>query len=151
MPSRRSRTSEANETRDSGAPESQRVDKWIWYARVVKTRGLAAELVTTGKVRVNSEKIARTSTTLKVGDVVTLSVRGRIRVLKVLSPGTRRGPAAEAQGLYEDLSPPTRPAGAAPSDTDADNAVHDQAAPARDPGSGRPTKRDRRLIDRLRG
>lgn len=84
---------------------AQRLDKWLWYARVVKTRSLAAALVTRGRVRVNRERIQKPSQTVKPGDVITASVSRDMRVLKVLLPGTRRGPASEAQTLYEDLSP----------------------------------------------
>jgi len=110
----------------------QRIDKWLWFARVVKTRTLAQKLVLSGAVRVNREKCDSVSHLLKPGDVLTIAVARSVRVLKVTAPGLRRGPAEEARGLYEDLSPPPDPA--AP-------------APARGP---RPTKRDRRAIDSLR-
>ena len=121
------------------APERQRLDKWLFFARVVKSRTLAAKLVEAGKVRVNTEKVTQPAHPLKAGDGLTISLERAVRVLRVLAPGTRRGPAVEAQALYEDLTVASRP-GAAP-----------ETPPTREEGSGRPTKRERRQIDRLRG
>ena len=87
------------------AGEAQRIDKWLWFARIVKTRSLAAALVGGGAVRVNRVRIAKPSHPLIPGDVLTLALRGRVLVLKVREIGARRGPAAEARLLYEDLSP----------------------------------------------
>ena len=155
MPSRASRTRTPRAVGASGedAPDAQaaqRLDKWLWYARIVKTRTLAAELVTTGKVRVNRTKTDKPSTNLKVDDVVTLTVRGRVRVLKVCAPGTRRGPASEAQTLYEDLTAPREPTAQEAHTGEQTTAPAQAEAAVREPGSGRPTKRDRRLTDRLR-
>ncbi len=114
-----------------------RLDKWLWFARVVKSRTLAAGLVEDGKVRLNRERTTKPSQDVRVGDVLTIAVGPRIRVLEVAALGTRRGPASEAQGLYIDRSPPMR--------------VAPPQAPSgeRPSGAGRPTKRDRRHIDRL--
>ena len=120
----------------------QRLDKWLWYARLVKTRTLAAHLVSAGKVRINRERAGKPSRSIHVGDVITAAIHDRVRVLKVLATGTRRGPAAEAQSLYEDMSPP--PAGA------PDNMVRLGMPARREKGAGRPTKRDRRRIDAWR-
>jgi ribosome-associated heat shock protein Hsp15 len=109
----------------------QRIDKWLWFARLVKTRTLGQKLAVSGRIRVNREKCDSASHPLKVGDVLTITNDRGIKIVKVLDPGTRRGPAPEAQRLYEDLSPPPEPRPA--------NAV-------RDPGSGRPSKRDQRLL-----
>ncbi len=124
------------------AAAGQRLDKWLWFVRVVKSRTLAAGLVTDGRVRVNRERVAKPSQTLRVGDVVTVTVGPRVRILEMLGPGTRRGPPAEAATLYRDLTPPPVPK------PDAEPV----AAPTglRPEGSGRPTKRDRRALDRLR-
>jgi ribosome-associated heat shock protein Hsp15 len=84
--------------------DGQRLDKWLWFARVVKSRTLAAELVVLGKVRVNRIRAVKASQTLRPGDVVTLVLAGRVLVLKVLAPGVRRGPATEARRLYQPLS-----------------------------------------------
>jgi ribosome-associated heat shock protein Hsp15 len=120
----------------------QRLDKWLWFARVVKSRTLAAALVETGKVRVNRVRAEKAAQSVRAGDVLTVSVHKAVRVLKVLAPGERRGPAAEARMLYDDLTPPAVPAG---------GAGAAPATAAREPGTGRPTKRDRRAIDRLTG
>lgn len=120
-------------------PGSQRIDRWLWYARLLKSRTLAATLVTSGKLRVNSERIAKASRLVRPGDVLTFPLGDHVRVIKVLAPGTRRGPAPEARLLYEDMAPP-QPR------TAEDKTV----GPARDAGSGRPTKKDRRQTEALR-
>ncbi len=119
----------------------QRIDKWLWFARLAKTRTLAQKLALSGRVRVNREKVAAASDLVKAGDVLTIAGERGVRVLKVLAPGGRRGPAPEARLLYEDLSP----APAAAADQTGPAPTADRAA-----GSGRPTKRDRRALDRLR-
>lgn len=86
-------------------PARQRLDKWLWFARVAKTRSLAARLVTEGHVRVNSIRIGTAAKSVKPGDVVTVALERHVRVLKILAAGERRGPAPEAQRLYEDLAP----------------------------------------------
>ena len=83
----------------------QRLDKWLFFARAVKSRTLAQKLIETGVVRVNSERTMRTDHPVGAGDVLTMTVHSRLLVWKVVDPGTRRGPPSEAQGLYEDLSP----------------------------------------------
>ena len=82
----------------------QRLDKWLWFARLAKSRTLAARLVEDGHVRVNRVKAEKPAVTVKPGDVLTLSLGLQIRVLRITAPGTRRGPAAEARGLYEDVT-----------------------------------------------
>ena len=115
---------------------SLRVDKWLWQARFFKSRALAAKVVSDGKLRVNSTPISKPSRSVSPGDVLTFPKEQDVRVIKIVSIGTRRGPAPEAQALYEDLAPP-------------------QPRPKRDfgPGhdrTGRPTKRDRRALDALK-
>jgi ribosome-associated heat shock protein Hsp15 len=85
------------------------LDKWIWFARVVKTRSLAAGLIEAGHVRVNGTKIDAPSRAVKVGDVLTIALERQVRVLKILSCGDRRGPYEEARRLYEELSEPKSP------------------------------------------
>jgi ribosome-associated heat shock protein Hsp15 len=116
----------------------QRLDKWLFFARAVKSRTLAQKLIETGAVRVNSERTLHTDHQVGAGDVLTMTVHSRLLVWKILDPGTRRGPPTEAQGLYEDLSPPPLPRAEAP-------PMFGQ----RDPGAGRPTKKQRREIDGL--
>jgi ribosome-associated heat shock protein Hsp15 len=114
---------------------TQRLDKWLWFARVTKSRTLAAQLVLDGKVRVNRAKATKPSQSVRRGDVLTLAVRGKVEVLRVVAAGARRGPPAEARQLYEALS-------------STGGHPREDIAP-REPGAGRPTKRDRRLTDRL--
>lgn len=138
--------SAADREQETAAPGTQRLDKWLWFARVIKSRTQAAGLVTDGKVRVNRVRAEKPSHALKVGDVVTVSAHSRVLVLKVVAPGARRGPPVEARLLYEDLTPPaTDPTGSGGAAADARSA-----APTRERGAGRPTKRDRRAIDALR-
>lgn len=121
-------------------PEAQRLDKWLWFARMLKSRTLAAQLVADGKVRVNRSRVTKPSQTVRIGDVLTIALRGRVQILKVAATGYRRGPPAEATRLYEAIE--TREAPASPFQRTAHVAK-------REPGSGRPSKRDRRLTDRL--
>ena len=129
-------------TTDSEKPQTQRLDKWLWYARVAKTRTLASSLVQNGKVRVNRERTGKPGHAVRVDDVITVAVHGRIRVLRVVDPGKRRGPAVEAAQLFEDLSPPAVAHGR------TDGAEPNDAGQA---GGPRPTKKERRAVDRLRG
>jgi ribosome-associated heat shock protein Hsp15 len=83
----------------------QRLDRWLFFARAVKSRTLAQKLIEAGGVRVNSARTARTDHPVGAGDVLTITVNTRILVWKIAHPGERRGPPAEAATLYEDLSP----------------------------------------------
>jgi ribosome-associated heat shock protein Hsp15 len=85
---------------DRANAASQRLDKWLWFARVVKSRTLATQLVGGGKVRVNRMRVLKPSHLLHAGDVLTIALRGEVRVLQVLAVGERRGPPQEAQLLY---------------------------------------------------
>ncbi len=130
---KRTKTASADEAPAPAAAERQRVDKWLWHARLVRTRSAAAALADRGFVRVNGARIDASSRRVARGDVLTVSL-GRVRILKVLGFAERREAAPLASALYEDLTPP----------------------PAREPGDDasrggpRPTKRDRRALDRLR-
>jgi ribosome-associated heat shock protein Hsp15 len=86
------------------AADRQRIDKWLFFARVVKSRSLAAKLVAAGRVRLNRDKIEQASQPVKAGDVLTVALDRRVLVYRILAPGVRRGPAEEARPLYEDLS-----------------------------------------------
>jgi ribosome-associated heat shock protein Hsp15 len=83
------------------SPGTQRLDKWLWFARITKSRTLAAQLVQDGKVRVNRARASKPSHTVRSGDVLTIAVRGRVQVLRVMAAGERRGPPDEARLLYE--------------------------------------------------
>jgi ribosome-associated heat shock protein Hsp15 len=120
--------------------EKQRLDKWLFFSRAVKSRTLAQKLIESGAIRVNSERTDRTDHKVGPGDVLTMSVHERLLVWRILDPGARRGPATEAAGLYEDLSPPPLPREARP-------PLH----AVRTPGSGRPTKKERRDTEKLLG
>ena len=122
-------------------PETQRLDKWLWFARLAKSRTLAAALVEAGKVRVNRVRVTKPAHQVKPGDVLTVAIGTTVLIYEMIGAGARRGPAREAQTLFKDLTPPREhvvwtPAARAPAE--------------RAPGAGRPTKRDRRLTDRLR-
>lgn len=122
------------------ADARQRIDKWLFFARIVKSRTLAGKLASAGRIRVNKVKIDQPSRLVQPGDVLTVTLDRRILVLRVLDGGARRGPVAEARALYEDLTP------AAPQREDFKPAP----AARREPGAGRPTKKERREIDRFR-
>lgn len=120
--------------------DSLRIDRWLWFARFYKSRTLAAEACTARHVRSNGAPVVKPGHSVKIGDVLTFSLGPHIRIVKVLALGERRGPYEEARQLYQDLSPPIAPAAARPA-----------IAGQREPGEGRPTKADRRAIDRLQG
>lgn len=84
-----------------------RLDKWLWHARFFKTRGLAARAVSEGVIRLNAQRVVKPATAVAVGDGLTFVQAGRVRVVRVLALGSRRGPASEAQRLYVELSAAT--------------------------------------------
>ncbi|MGA7326619.1 MAG: RNA-binding S4 domain-containing protein [Rhodomicrobium sp.] len=84
----------------------QRLDKWLWYARIAKTRGVAARLIEDGCIRVNRQRVLKASASVKCGDVLTASLYGRVRLIEIRAIAQRRGPASEAQELYCELLPP---------------------------------------------
>ena len=87
------------------AVSSQRIDKWLWHARFIKTRSLSQKLVKAGKVRVNREKITNPSHPVKPENVLTLTLAREIKIIRVIAIGNRRGPYEEAKELYADLTP----------------------------------------------
>lgn len=115
--------------------DSIRLDKWLWHARFFKSRGLAAGLVKSGRCRVDGVPVSKPSRSIAPGVVLTFPKEDEIRVVKVLGCGERRGPAPEAQALYEDLTPAREP----------------RVDPIEQRVGGRPTKKDRRELDQLRG
>ena len=117
----------------------QRIDKWLFFARVTKSRSLAQERVSGGHVRINGQIVRQSSHLIGPGDRIEVALQKRDIVLLVVRPGERRGPFEQARLLYEDITPP-------PSEEDKLRLL-DQAT--RLPGSGRPTKKERRAIDRL--
>ncbi|WP_415183485.1 RNA-binding S4 domain-containing protein [Phaeovulum sp.] len=91
---------------ETAQPGRIRIDKWLWYARLYKTRVLAAEVVSKGKIRVNGQKTTKPGRAIGPGDVLAFSWAGQPRSLCLLACGARRGPAAEASALYKDLASP---------------------------------------------
>ncbi|MBL6766774.1 MAG: RNA-binding S4 domain-containing protein [Candidatus Micropelagos sp.] len=85
--------------------DSLRVDKYLWFARFFKTRSLATKRANGGRIRVNGNKIKKSSDPVRVGDILTFAQGDQIRVIRVLDLGIRRGPDQEAQNLYEDITP----------------------------------------------
>jgi ribosome-associated heat shock protein Hsp15 len=118
--------------------DRQRIDKWLWHARVVRTRSAAAALSGAGLVRINGARIDTSSRPVRPGDVVTIALDRNVRVLKVIGYAVRRGSAETVRALYEDLTPSPAPR-------------KELIGGEREEGSGRPTKRERREIDRLQG
>ncbi len=118
--------------------DRQRIDKWLWHARVVRTRSAAAELAACGHVRLNGTRIDAASRAVKLGDVVTVALDRGVRVLKVTGFAPRRGPATVARDLFTDLTP----------SAGGRSGGEVKAAPPGEPGTGWPTKQVRRAIDR---
>ena len=114
------------------------MDKWLWAARFFKTRSLAAAACAGGKVDVNDDA-AKPAKSVRVGDRLRITQRGGKRLVKVQALASTRGPAPVARALYEDLTPPAPP------------RVRQAPPPWRERGAGRPTKRERRELQRLRG
>lgn len=81
----------------------QRLDRWLWFARIAKSRTLAAQAIEGGRIRVNRVRVVKPSHALREGDVLTIALRGKVLLLKVLAVGTHRGPPPEARLLYERL------------------------------------------------
>ena len=94
---------------DPDAAQKLRLDKWLWQARFVKSRSLAAALIEAGSVRVNGIRVTRPGRDVTPGDTLTFPQANRIRLIRILDLGQRRGPAPEAQALYLDLDPPPDP------------------------------------------
>jgi ribosome-associated heat shock protein Hsp15 len=117
-------------------PARQRIDKWLFFSRLAKSRSLAQDWVGGGHVSVNGEKVRRSSAEVKVGDRLEVLVERRTYVVVVKAPGERRGPYEEARLLYDDQSPPVERV-----------TRFEQAQRA--PGAGRPEKKDRRALDKL--
>lgn len=119
---------------------NQRVDKWIWHARVVKTRTLAQKLVASGKVRIDKNKSLDPSRKISVGNILTITLPNEIKIYEVLGFSDKRGPYTQARQLYEDLSPP------APTSRTNGNEI---ALGAIKVGPS-PSKRDRQIAIRLK-
>ena len=126
---------------DQSAP--LRIDKWLWYARFFKSRALASRMVSSGRLQIDGDAVSKPHRHVQVGQTLIFPQGEVTRTIEVRALTTRRGPATEAQALYHDLDPPQK----------KDKSSDKQIIPAfevRDAGSGRPTKRDRRLSDALK-
>ena len=84
-------------------PDGLRLDKWLFFARVFKSRAMAVERIEGGGIRVNDQPCNKPGKLVRPGDRIVVSAFGQVRVLEITALGQRRGPAAEAQGLYHDL------------------------------------------------
>lgn len=113
-----------------------RLDKWLWYARFLKSRTSASKLCMAGKVRINSQRTLKAHSLVRIGDILTFPQGSTVRVVQIVKLGQRRGPASEAQCLYQDLTCPSAKSNfkAEPKDKEA---------------HGRPTKKDRRDLERF--
>ncbi|WP_380054156.1 RNA-binding S4 domain-containing protein [Falsihalocynthiibacter sp. SS001] len=120
----------------SDLPAKLRVDKWLWHARFFKSRGLASKLVTGGHLRVNGDKVSKASHAIAPGDMLTFTQGNRVRIVRVMQMSLRRGPAPEAQTLYEDHTPTPDP--------DTLQAQKTVLAVPKYAGKARPTKKERR-------
>jgi ribosome-associated heat shock protein Hsp15 len=122
---------------------SLRLDKWLWYARFFKTRALATKAISGGRFRLDGEVMSKPHRAAQPGQVLTFMKGDRVRVIRIVALGSRRGPATEAVSLYEDLSPEVpRP--------DAGAKSSGLVFESRERGTGRPTKRDRRATQNLK-
>ena len=119
--------------------EKIRLDTWLWYARFYKSRSLSSKAILNGKLRINSNKITKPATKVKTNDVLTLNYVNEIRIIKIQSLGSRRGPASEAQSLYKELT----------EDRIGSFNVKSKIEKSKKDSNKRPTKKDRRLLDKI--
>ena len=119
--------------------EKIRLDTWLWYARFYKSRSLSAKAILSGKLRVNSNKIIKPASKVKINDVLTINHINMVRIIQVQSLSSRRGPASEAQKLYNDLSVDI---------TDA-SKMKRVSEKSKKETNKRPTKKDRRMLDKI--
>ncbi len=119
-------------------PTEVRIDKWLWAARMFKTRSLASDACGAGHVKIDGVSV-KAAKAVRVGARLEVRTAAGPRILEVAALGDRRGPAAVARTLYVDHSPPPPP-----KEEQADLGVRDR-------GTGRPSKRDLRDLRRLRG
>ncbi len=121
---------------------NRRIDQWLFFSRLTKSRSLAGRLVVTGKIRINKEKVNKAAQLVHEGDVITALLHKQVRIIRIDALGTRRGPASEAQLLYTDITPKE--------ENKKKGRFIGGSSPSRPQGMGRPTKKDRRKIDSLK-
>ena len=119
--------------------EKIRLDTWLWYARFYKSRSLSSKAILSGKLRVNSNKIIKSASKVKINDVLTINHLNKVRIIQVQSLGSRRGPASEAQKLYNDLSGHMIDA----------SKIKSVSEKSKKETNKRPTKKDRRILDKI--
>lgn len=119
--------------------EKIRVDTWLWYARFYKSRSLSSKAVLSGKLRVNAYKITKPATKVKINDVLTINHVNLVRLIQVQSLGSRRGPAIEAQKLYLELSDYKT----------GSSKIESVPKKSKKVTNKRPTKKDRRILDKI--
>ena len=119
--------------------EKIRLDTWLWYARFYKSRSLSSKAISSGKIRINSNKITKPAAKVKTHDVLTLNYVNEIRLIQVQSLGSRRGPASEAQSLYIELTERRIET----------SYVKSTIEKLKKDSNKRPTKKDRRLLDKI--
>ena len=119
--------------------EKIRLDTWLWFARFYKSRTLSSKAILSGKLRINSNKITKPATKVKIDDVLTINYVNMIRIIQVQSLGFRRGPASEAQNLYIDLS----------EDRIGSSRIKRKTEKSKKDSNKRPTKKDRRILDKI--
>ena len=119
--------------------EKIRLDIWLWHARFYKSRSLSSKAILSGKLRVKSIKIIKPASKVKINDVLTINHVNMVRIIQIQSLGARRGPASEAQKLYKDLS------------GDATGSANNKnlSQKSKKDTNKRPTKKDRRLLDKI--
>lgn len=122
--------------REPGRPNKVRVDVWLWATRQLKTRSLATQAARAGHVRIDGA-VAKAASPVRIGQEVRLRVQGFDRTLRVLDLPKKRLGAPLAQKCYEDLTP--------------ERLTYIPPPARRDKGSGRPTKKERRQLEKLRG
>jgi ribosome-associated heat shock protein Hsp15 len=119
--------------------EKIRLDTWLWYARFYKSRSLSSKAILSGKLRLNSNKINKPASKVKINDVLTINHINMVRIIQVQSLGSRRGPASEAQKLYNDLS----------GDMIEASKIKSVSEKSKKETNKRPTKKDRRILDKI--
>ena len=129
-------------TGNGGTEKALRLDKWLWFARFFKTRANATRAIAGGRFRLDGDVMSKPHRAAQPGQVLTFVQGERVRVIRIVALGSRRGPATEAAELYEDLSPETpRRRDAGPKEPEFE---------IREKGAGRPTKRARRETQKLK-
>lgn len=120
-----------------------RLDKWLWFTRVAKTRNLCSKHIQEGHIFVNGAKVTKPSKMVEINDVITITISEKQRILRILALGEKRASATLASQLYEDITPHIEK-------TQTENIHMNIPIAIREKGQGRPTKKERRLTDHLR-